>query len=163
MDAALASALTGAADEDRLAVFVHVDPGYADEKTLHRLQLDAPVSTASLLPSEVAALTDEPGIRQVRLARTLRLLDETGFAPPLREVLGDEVAAEGDASRQDKSPPRPRAEELVVGQDLGDDEAEHHGTADELGLRSRSHGGVQPGHQHVGDHGQGHDERRNPQ
>ena len=58
------------------------------------------MSTASLRPSEVAALTDEPGIRQVRLARTLRLLDEAGFAPPLREVLGDEIAAEGDASRR---------------------------------------------------------------
>ena len=76
MDAALASALSDADDDVELAVFVHVDPKRADQKTLDRLGLDGAVSTASLRPSEVAALTDEPCIRQVRLARRLRLLDD---------------------------------------------------------------------------------------
>lgn len=76
VDAALASALAGAADDDQLAVFVHVDSRRAGEATLKRLGLDGAVSTATLRPAEVAALTDEPCIRQIRLARRLRLLDD---------------------------------------------------------------------------------------
>lgn len=75
VDAPLASALAGATDDARFAVFVHVDPARADAATLDRLGLAGPVTTASLRPAEVAALTDEPCIRQVRLAQRLRLLD----------------------------------------------------------------------------------------
>lgn len=76
VDAPLASALAGADEEDELTVFVHLDLERADAATLERLGLDGAVSTASLRPAEVAALTDEECIRQVRLARRLRLLDD---------------------------------------------------------------------------------------
>ena len=76
VDAPLASALAAADEGDELSVFVHLDPEGLDAATLDRLGLDGAVSTASLRPAEVAALTDEPGVRQVRLARRLRLLDD---------------------------------------------------------------------------------------
>ena len=76
VDAPLASALAGADEEDELSVFVHVDLERADAATLDRLGLDGRVSTASLPAAEVAALTDEPCVRQIRLARRLRLLDD---------------------------------------------------------------------------------------
>ena len=76
VDAALASALAGADDEDELPVFVHLDATRADAATLDRLGLEGAVSTASLRPAEVAALTHEACVRQIRLARRLRLLDD---------------------------------------------------------------------------------------
>jgi len=80
IDAPLASALAGAADDDSLPVFVHLDRSRADDKVLDRLGLggldDGDVSTASLLPADVATLTDQAWVRRVSLSRRLRLLDE---------------------------------------------------------------------------------------
>jgi hypothetical protein len=76
VDAPLASALAGAEEDDEFTVFVHVDAERADVATLERLRLVGAVSTASLRRAELAALTDEPCVRQIRLARRLRLLDD---------------------------------------------------------------------------------------
>lgn len=79
VDAPLASALAGAAEDDPLPVFVHLDRSRADDDVLDRLGLDldgGDVSTASLSPADVAALTDQAWVRRVSLSGRLRLLDE---------------------------------------------------------------------------------------
>ena len=79
VDAPLAAALAGADDDEPLAVFVHLDRARADAATLDRLGLARPsgdVGTASLRPVQIAALTDQPWVRQVRLSGRLRLLGE---------------------------------------------------------------------------------------
>ena len=76
VDAALASALAGADEEDEFTVFVHVDLERAGAATLQRLGLQGAMSTATLRRAEVATLSDEPCVRQLRLAQRLRLLDD---------------------------------------------------------------------------------------
>lgn len=78
IDAPLASALAGAADDDPLPVFVHLDRSHADSDVLDRLGLgldDGDVGTTSLCPADVAALTDEAWVRRVSLSGRLRLGD----------------------------------------------------------------------------------------
>lgn len=79
IDAPLASALAGAADDDPLPVFVHLDRSRADDEVLDRLGLglgDGDVGSASLSPADLAALTDQAWVRRVTLSGRLRLLDE---------------------------------------------------------------------------------------
>ncbi len=79
IDAPLASALAGAADDDRLPVFVHLDRSRADRATLDRLGLGrrgGEVSTASLSAADLADLTDKAWVRRVSLSGRLRLLDD---------------------------------------------------------------------------------------
>ena len=90
VDAALAGALSATPDhgwrrfedatgaERRLPVFVHVDADAADAVLLAELQVAGPpgggVRTATLSPADVARLTDQPWVTQVRLSGPLRLL-----------------------------------------------------------------------------------------
>lgn len=77
VDAPLASALAGAADDEPLAVFVQIDRSSVDKATLHRLRLGrakGDVATMTLPAAGVAALTDEAWVRRVRLSGTLRPL-----------------------------------------------------------------------------------------
>jgi len=80
VDAGLAGAL---ADDDaggRYAVFVHFDPG-ADPEVLGALGVavtgHGDVRTATVSAAEVARLTDEAGVRHVRLSTRLHLADGT--------------------------------------------------------------------------------------
>lgn len=85
MDAALAAALddltTGSAP--RIPVFVHVDPAATvpERTALDRLgvrssSLVGGIATASLSPSQVRALSQQPWVRSIRLSGPLNLLDD---------------------------------------------------------------------------------------
>ena len=112
VDAPLASALAGASADEPLLVFVQIDPsqGGVDGEVLDRLGLGpdlAEVSTATLSPSQLDALTDEEWVLYVRLSGRLRLLrqPEESLAPA-----GEKEAAAGDEYRrpkQEKRKPRP--------------------------------------------------------
>lgn len=112
VDAPLASALAGASPDEALSVFVQIDPsrGQIDGDVLDRLGLgrDAgDVTTASLSPAQLDALTDEEWVRYVRLSGRLRLLSppEAPLAPA-----GQKEAGAGDKHRrpkQVKRKPRP--------------------------------------------------------
>jgi len=80
VDAGLAGAL---ADDDagrRYAVFVHLDPE-ADPEVLGALGVAAAgrgaVRTATVSAADVARLTDEAGVRHLRLSTPLHLTDGT--------------------------------------------------------------------------------------
>ena len=112
VDAPLASALAGASADEPLAVFVQIDPSRAeiDGAVLDRLGLgrDAGgVSTATLSPAQLDALTDEEWVLYVRLSGRLRLLrqPEESLAPA-----GEQEAGAGDkyrGAKQEKRKPRP--------------------------------------------------------
>lgn len=105
VDAPLASALAGASPDEPLSVFVQIDRsrGDVDGAVLDRLGLgpDAGgVTTATLSPAQLDALTDEECVLYVRLSGRLRLLRQPE-AP---------VAPAGDTPRrprQGKRKPRP--------------------------------------------------------
>lgn len=113
VDAPLASALAGAAADEPLAVFVQIDRSRAtvDGAMFDRLGLggDASggVTTATLSPAQVDALTDEEWVLQVRLSGQLRLLRP---APAPSAPAGEQQAGAGDQHRhpkQEKRKPRP--------------------------------------------------------
>jgi len=96
IDAPLASALAGAADDHPLSVFVHLDRSRADDDVLDRLGLGldvGDVGTASLSPADLADLTDQAWVRRVSLSGRLRLLDEP------------ERAARQESRRARRNPP----------------------------------------------------------
>ena len=112
VDAPLASALAGARPDEPLSVFVQIDPsrGEVDGDMLDRLGLGrdaADVSTATLSPAQLDALTDHDWVRYVRLSGRLRLLRQPdGALPPADE----KKAGAGDKHRrpkQEKRKPRP--------------------------------------------------------
>ena len=85
IDAALAGALEEAADPEArvLPVFVHLrsDASAADRAALAALgpaagTADDDVLTAVLSPLEVSELSDQAGVRQLRLSGRLRLLPD---------------------------------------------------------------------------------------
>lgn len=86
VDAPLASALARAAAGEELTVFVDLDRSQAEGDVLRRLGLGpggegegdgvGSLASASLLPAQVADLTDHPWVRRVTLSGRLRLLDE---------------------------------------------------------------------------------------
>ena len=112
VDAPLASALAGASPDEPLSVFVQIDPSRADvdADALDRLGLGrdpADVSTATLSPAQLDALTDQAWVRYVRLSGRLRLLraPETPLPPA-----GEKRAGAGDKhrrSKQEKGKPGP--------------------------------------------------------
>jgi hypothetical protein len=112
VDAPLASALAGASPDEPLSVFVQIDAsrGDVDGDALDRLGLGrdaADVSTATLSPAQLDALTDQDWVRYVRLSGRLRLLrpPEAPLAPA-----GEKRAGAGDEHRrakQEKRKPRP--------------------------------------------------------
>ncbi len=81
VDAPLASALAGAADDEALPVFIQVDRSQADAEVLDRLGIgndDGDIGTTSLSPAQLAALTDEVWVRRVQLSGRLHLLRQPG-------------------------------------------------------------------------------------
>lgn len=105
VDAPLASALAGASAEEPLSVFVQIDRsrGDLDRAVLDRLGLGpepAEVSTATLSPSQLDALTDEEWVLYVRLSGRLRLLRQPD-APALAPT-GEKQAAAGEKDRRPK-------------------------------------------------------------
>jgi hypothetical protein len=80
LDAALAGALARALEAGRpLNVFVHVDPDSAD--ALGELGVDLGnvqegIATATLPAEQIASLSEQPWVRQIRLSSPLRLLDD---------------------------------------------------------------------------------------
>ncbi len=86
VDAPLASALARAAADERLTVFVDLDRSQAEGDVLRRMGMgpdvegddagDGSLASASLLPAQVADLTDHPWVRRVTLSGRLRLLDQ---------------------------------------------------------------------------------------
>lgn len=112
VDAPLASALAGASADEPLSVFVQIDPsrGGVDGEVLDRLGLgrDAGgVTTATLSPSQLDALTDEEWVLHVRLSGRLRLLRQPD--EPLAPA-GEKGADAGDKHRgpkQEKRKPGP--------------------------------------------------------
>lgn len=105
VDAPLASALAGASPDEPLSVFVQIDPSRADvdADALDRLGLGrdaADVSTATLSPAQLDALTDQNWVRYVRLSGRLRLLVQPE-APPLPPA-GEKGAGAGDKHRRPK-------------------------------------------------------------
>lgn len=112
VDAPLASALAGASPDEPLSVFVQIDPSRADvdADALDRLGLGrdaADVSTATLSPAQLDALTDQDWVRYVRLSGRLRLL-----RPPEAPLppAGEKRAGAGDKHRgakQEKGKPGP--------------------------------------------------------
>ena len=110
VDAPLASALAGASGDDSLSVFVQIDHGRGDvdRAVLDRLGLQAgELSTATLSPAQVDALTDEDWVLSVRLAGRLRLLREPAPAASLAPA-GDKKAGAGDKDRRPKQDKRKR-------------------------------------------------------
>lgn len=103
VDAPLASALAGASAEEPLSVFVQIDRsrGDVDRDVLDRLGLGpepAEVSTATLSPSQLDALTDEEWVLYVRLSGRLRLLRQPEALAPA----GDKQAAAAEKDRRPK-------------------------------------------------------------
>lgn len=89
VDAPLASALAGASGDEPLPVFVKIDRSRADldGDVLDRLGLGpdpADLSTATLSPAQLDALTEKDWVLFVRLSGRLRLLrePEAPLAPP---------------------------------------------------------------------------------
>ena len=84
IDAALAAALERAGpDQSNFPVFIqlHGDGTQGDEPMLARVGAggagqSGPVRTAVLSGQQVAELSEQPWVRQLRLSRPLRLLDE---------------------------------------------------------------------------------------
>lgn len=112
VDAPLASALAGASPDESLSVFVQIDPsrGDVDGDVLDRLGLgrgtDAGgLTTATLSPAQLDALTDEEWVGYVRLSGRLRLLrqPDTPLAPA-----GEKEAGAGDKPRRPKQGKRKR-------------------------------------------------------
>ena len=104
VDAPLASALAGAAADEPLAVFVQIDRSRAtvDGDDLDRLGLgrDASgISTATLSPAQVDALTDEDWVLHVRLSGQLRLLRP---APAPLAPASEKKAGAADKDRRPK-------------------------------------------------------------
>ncbi|HWI03878.1 MAG TPA: hypothetical protein VNT52_08650 [Acidimicrobiales bacterium] len=112
VDAPLASALAGVSPDEPLSVFVQIDRSRADVdgEVLDRLGLGrdaAGLATATLLPAQVDALTDEEWVLHVRLSGRLRLLRQPG---ELLTPAGEKQAGAGDQDRrpkQEKRKPRP--------------------------------------------------------
>lgn len=112
VDAPLASALAGASPDEPLSVFVQIDlsRGEVDGEVLDRLGLgrDAgDVTTATLSPAQLDALTDEAWVLYVRLSGRLRLLRQPD---ELLAPAGEKKAGAGDKPRrpkQVKRKPRP--------------------------------------------------------
>jgi len=86
VDAALAAALDEVQDpeEQALSVFIHTDHalGSGEVEFLEGLGVTGAterrrVFTATLSPSAVAELSDQPWLRYMKLSRRLRLLDQT--------------------------------------------------------------------------------------
>jgi hypothetical protein len=107
VDAPLASALAGASSDEPLSVFVQIDPSRAnlDGDELDRLGLgrDASgISTATLSPAQVDALTDEDWVLYVRLSGQLRLLRQPGPAPAPLAPAGEKKAGAADKNRRPK-------------------------------------------------------------
>lgn len=112
VDAPLASALAGASPDEPLSVFVQIDAsrGEVDGDVLDRLGLGrnaGGLTTATLSPAQLDALTDEEWVGYVRLSGRLRLLrpPESPLAPA-----GEKQAGAGDKHRrpkQGKRKPRP--------------------------------------------------------
>jgi hypothetical protein len=107
VDAPLASALAGASSDEPLSVFVQIDPSRAnlDGDELDRLGLgrDASgISTATLSPAQVDALTDEDWVLYVRLSGQLRLLRRPGLAPAPLAPAGEKKAGAADEHRRPK-------------------------------------------------------------
>jgi hypothetical protein len=82
LDAPLAAALAAAPEPDArsLSVLVHVDPAAADHERLARMGVRGggqrtAIRTATLSPAQIAELSDQPWVRQVRLSTPLRLQD----------------------------------------------------------------------------------------
>ena len=108
VDAPLASALAGASGDEPLSVFVQIDKshGNPDGDVLDRLGLgrDANgLSTATLSPAQLDALTDQDWVLYVRLSGRLRLLrePEARLAPA-----GEKKAGAGDEDRGPKEEKR---------------------------------------------------------
>ncbi|HET7718845.1 MAG TPA: hypothetical protein VFK43_02680 [Acidimicrobiales bacterium] len=104
VDAPLASALAGASPDEPLSVFVQIDPsrGEIDADVLDRLGLgrDAGgLTTATLSPAQLDALTDEEWVGYVRLSGRLRLLRPPEEALP---AAGEKEAGAGDKPRRPK-------------------------------------------------------------
>ena len=81
MDAPLASALAGAADDEALPVFIQVDRSQADAQVLDELGLgmdDGDIGTTSLSAAQVAALTDQAWVQRVQMSGRLRMLRQPG-------------------------------------------------------------------------------------
>ena len=104
VDAPLASALAGASGDEPLSVFVQIDQSRAklDGDVLDRLGLGRDLnglSTATLSPAQVDALTDQDWVLYVRLSGRLRLLrePEAQLAPA-----GEKKAGAGDEHRRPK-------------------------------------------------------------
>ena len=112
VDAPLASALAGASPDEPLSVFVQIDRSGAtvDGDALNRLGLERDASgltTATLSPAQVDALTDEEWVLYVRLSGRLRLLRQPD---ELLAPAGEQKAGAGDNDRrpkQEKRKPRP--------------------------------------------------------
>jgi hypothetical protein len=107
VDAPLASALAGASAEESLSVFVQIDPsrGDVDRSVLDRHGLDpepAEVSTATLSPAQLDALTDEEWVLYVRLSGRLRLLRQPEAPAPSLPPAGEKQAAAGEKDRRPK-------------------------------------------------------------
>lgn len=78
LDAALASAL-GTAGDRPLSVFIHYDPEAADQLSALGFGGGGGVGgivTETLAPEQIAALSEQPFVRQIRLSTPLRLLDD---------------------------------------------------------------------------------------
>jgi hypothetical protein len=104
VDAPLASALAGAAADEPLSVFVQIDRSRADVdgEELDRLGLGrdtSGISTATLSPAQVDALTDEDWVLYVRLSGRLRLLRQPD---QLLAPAGEKEAGAGDEHRRPK-------------------------------------------------------------
>ena len=83
IDAALAGALEEASEARArsLTVFIHVDPAAADREVLARLGVsggsgEGGVLTSDLSPQDVAELSRQDWVHQLRLSGRLRLLQE---------------------------------------------------------------------------------------
>jgi hypothetical protein len=112
VDAPLASALAGASPDESLSVFVQLDPsrGDVDGDALdrHGLGRDAAgVSTATLSPAQLDALTDQDWVRYVRLSGRLRLLvqPEAPLPPAGKKSAGADDKHRGP--KQEKGKPGP--------------------------------------------------------
>lgn len=108
VDAPLASALAGAAADEPLAVFVQIDRSRAsvDGAVFDRLGLGGDavggVTTATLSPAQLDALTDEEWVLHVRLSGQLRLLRPPAPSAPA----GEQQAGAGDQHRRPKQETR---------------------------------------------------------
>jgi hypothetical protein len=80
VDATLAAALVTAEEEDRLPVFVHLDPSGDDadvRRLLGRRHSVDQVLTALLSADQISMLTQQASVRRIVLSGPLRLVDQT--------------------------------------------------------------------------------------